>query len=515
MTVRRWIAYTRVSTEDQALQGASLDAQLSACVSFAKAKGWGPVDAVSDPGLSGKSLKRPGAQSILAGAEAGTVAGVIVWRLDRWTRSLRDLIDSIAAMEKVGAAFVSVTESIDTSGPMGRFTLHLMGALAQLERETISQRVKMGMHKRAADGKFAGGRIPAGLMVNKERVLVPDPKTCAAVGDCWRIIREGGSLLDCGRHLEAAGVPGQWEKSRISWMLRSQRYRGILVTGAEQDQALASLGMRPSPGNRRAGRMVSAKPQPSDRIWRLHGLAVCRRCGAGLAGSHSTGNGGPMPYLRCTGRMRGNGCDAPNLPAQAYEDRVVLEVSRVLSDGPGFVERIRLTADHLAKQAGPAADDRLRLCGERDHAQAILDRALTLALRGGPTARAVEGRVGEIQEQIESLNARIAQADGVIAAAGSAGLDVEASAAAVAEYAGNLGKLSPEAQTVALRQLVRLVRLDVDGLEVVISPSSAPIMVRMDRPDKLSEDDAIRTIWTHSAEIKRRRGYRGRWELLG
>lgn len=448
---------------------------------------------------------------MLAGAQDGTVAGVIVWRLDRWTRNLRDLIDSIAALEAAGAAFVSVTESIDTSGPMGRFTLHLMGALAQLERETISQRIRMGMHQRMADGKYVGGPVPAGLAVSAGRKLVAAPPDSLAVAACWRMVREGRSLLDCARHLVDAGVPGAWTKSRVSALLRCQKYRGVLISAEEQDQALAALGVRPSPGNRRAGRLVSAAPQPTERVWRLHGIAVCRRCGSALVGSHSTGNGGPVAYLRCGGRMRGNGCDAPNLPAEAYEARAVAEVASMLADGPGMIARLEATARLMAQRAEPAAKERPALVLEADRLRTTLERALDLVLQGGPSARAVRQRVADLQGQIEGLESRLAAIDGAISAAGLTSLDAAATIAAIKEHGEGLAGASREDQALAMRRVVRVIRLDVEGIEVEIHP---PGMVRTEGAEWLPVADALRTTWTHSASIQRRRVNRGRWELL-
>lgn len=296
--------------------------------------------------------------------------------------------------------------------------------------------------------------------------------------------------------------------------MRCQKYRGLLVTAEDQDQALAALSIRPSPGNRKAGRLTAAAPNPSNRVWRLHGLAVCRRCGSALVGSHGTGNGGPRAYLRCGGRMRGNGCEAPDMPAKAYEDRVVLEVSRDLGDGAAVLRRMRESADLLAKQAAPAVEERGRLARERDALQATLDRALTLALRGGPTARAVEGRIAELQEQIETCAMGIAAAEGAIAAAGASGLDVEATAAAVAQYAGALPALSVEEQALAMRRMVRSVRLDAEGMELDLSPADSGGMVRREGAEWLPGADCPRTIWRRSVPLVRRRGWKGRWELL-
>lgn len=354
--------------------------------------------------------------------------------------------------------------------------------------------------------------MPAGLQVGKDRKIVANGTTSKAIAACWGMARNGGSLLDCARHLTKAKVPGSWTKTRIASLLRCQKYRGILVSAVEQDQAIAALGFVPSPGNRVAGRIRSTQQQPSNRVWRLHGVAVCFRCGASLAGSHSTGNGGPIAYLRCTGRMRGNKCDAPNLPAEAYENLIVQELAKELSDGPKLIRRIQATAAAAEKQAAPAAADRKLAQGELDRTQAVLDRALNLALEGGPTARAVTAKIGELQQQVEAIQNRIAVADGAMAAMNVSRLDTDVMVQAIETHAKGLPSLPWEDQAKAIKELVHVIRLDVDRFEVEISPPGAQQkMVRKGVPGKLSEPNTLRTIWTHAVTIERKKGWRGKW----
>ena len=144
MTSLPWIIYTRVSTDEQAAGGISLDAQLASCRAYAIARGWTVGEEVVDGGFSAKDLRRPGAAKVLELYAQRKIAGVIVWRLDRLLRRVRDLVAILDAAGEHGG-LVSVTESLDTTTPMGRFVVHLLASIAQLERETVGQRVKMAM----------------------------------------------------------------------------------------------------------------------------------------------------------------------------------------------------------------------------------------------------------------------------------------------------------------------------------------------------------------------------------
>jgi DNA invertase Pin-like site-specific DNA recombinase len=114
------IIYTRVSTEDQAREGVSLIAQREACAMLCKLRGYADHDAVEDAAQSAKNLNRPGIARILKGVEAGEVKTLVVWRLDRLTR---DLLDMVATFDLHKVALVSVMEQLDTSSPMGRLIL--------------------------------------------------------------------------------------------------------------------------------------------------------------------------------------------------------------------------------------------------------------------------------------------------------------------------------------------------------------------------------------------------------
>ena len=140
----RLIGYARVSTAEQ-----SLDLQLDAL-----RRAGVPVDHLHTEKVSGVGSKRPGLEAAIVSAKAGDT--LVVWKLDRIGRSLRDLLERLHNLEQRGVGFQSLTEGIDTTKPVGRLVLHLMGALAQFERDLIVERTKAGVQARRERGGTVG-----------------------------------------------------------------------------------------------------------------------------------------------------------------------------------------------------------------------------------------------------------------------------------------------------------------------------------------------------------------------
>ena len=153
------VGYVRVSTERQADQGVSLEAQEAKIRAMATVQGVTLTEVIVDGGESAKSLKRPGLQRLLAMVETGKVQAVIVAKLDRMTRSVKDLCGLLELFEKRKVALVSVAESLDTGSAAGRLVITIMGAVSQWEREAIGERTRDALqHKRSNGERVEIGR---------------------------------------------------------------------------------------------------------------------------------------------------------------------------------------------------------------------------------------------------------------------------------------------------------------------------------------------------------------------
>lgn len=170
------IGYARVSTEDQARNGYSLAAQRKCIEAYCKAHGLALLRIEVDEGVSGKSLRRPAwsrAQEVLRCKEAG---GVVFLKLDRLSRSARDVAKLVILSEKGGWALHSIREHLDTSNAMGRFVVQLFAGLAELEREQVSERTSMGLLQARREGRRVSGHAPYGYLHDSGGRVLPDPE---------------------------------------------------------------------------------------------------------------------------------------------------------------------------------------------------------------------------------------------------------------------------------------------------------------------------------------------------
>ena len=206
---RRVVGYVRVSTDRQADEGASLAAQRRKLAAWCELYGCELVDVLADEGASAKSMAgRPGLESALALVRSGDCDGLLVAKLDRLTRSTRDLGELLDDASRRGWSLMSVGEQLDTSSAVGRLIVGFLGLVAQWERETIGERTSDAMRQMAAEGRYTGGTVPYGyrLADDESRRLEADPAEQAALAAIRELRAAGLSLRKVGAVLEARGM---------------------------------------------------------------------------------------------------------------------------------------------------------------------------------------------------------------------------------------------------------------------------------------------------------------------
>src|SRR5215510_8069900 len=206
----RCAIYTRKSTEyNLELAFNSLDAQREACEAYIKSQaqeGWRLILGRYDDGaFSGASLDRPALQQLLAEVRAGKIDIVLVYKVDRLTRSLADFAKLIELFDAHGVSFVSVTQSFNTSSSMGRLTLNVLLSFAQFERELIGERVRDKIAASKRKGMWMGGTVPLGYDV-KDRKLVVNKSEASTVVDIFRRYLRLKSVRVLAEDLAAAGI---------------------------------------------------------------------------------------------------------------------------------------------------------------------------------------------------------------------------------------------------------------------------------------------------------------------
>src|SRR5262249_14211716 len=203
----RCAIYTRKSTEHNLdLEFNSLDAQREACEAYIKSQaheGWRLITGRYDDGaFSGASLDRPALQQLLADVRSGKIDVIVVYKVDRLTRSLADFAKLVELFDQHSVSFVSVTQSFNTTSSMGRLTLNVLLSFAQFEREVIGERVRDKIAASKRKGIWVGGMVPLGYAsINKKLVVVPDEaNTVRLVFQRYLELGSGRTLpeeLDC------------------------------------------------------------------------------------------------------------------------------------------------------------------------------------------------------------------------------------------------------------------------------------------------------------------------------
>jgi len=258
--IERTALYIRVSTQKQADEGFSLEAQQEKLEAFCVAQDW-TVDATDvyiDAGVSGKSTDRTEFNRMVKAAEAGEVNRIVSLKLDRLARNTKDFLALVEKLDSVGCGLVLVKESFDTSTPHGKFALTMFAAMAELEVSTIQERTMSGRRQKAANGGGNGKRCPHGYkFVDGQCGLIVDIFNMFIDRDSLSMI---ASRLNDEGHRTARG--GKWYPATIKYILNNGFYAGLIqyedseVIGSHE--AIISVDMY----NKANARLAGLKPGP-------------------------------------------------------------------------------------------------------------------------------------------------------------------------------------------------------------------------------------------------------------
>jgi DNA invertase Pin-like site-specific DNA recombinase len=308
------VVYCRVSTEEQAAEGFSIEGQAEKLRAYATLHELGPVTVIEDPGRSGKDLERPGLQRILGMVEDGNVSNVLVWRLDRLSRDLGDLILLADQFGKAGVGLHSFTERIDLSSATGRMFYHVLGSFAQFYREQLAENVRMGMQQAAREGKWTNRPKTGYDLVEGELVANDDASIVR------RIFQLRAEHLSHSEISERTGI----KHGTVRDILLSRVYLGEVLFSGEwypghheplitlDDFEAAHRGFRP--GKRRGKDLLS-------------GRVRCGLCGRAMSINH---NGQGHTMYSCS--HRGTGCGQPRRSSKGLLRAALLGVRLIAQD---------------------------------------------------------------------------------------------------------------------------------------------------------------------------------------
>lgn len=306
--IRRVGLYGRVSTEEQALRGFSIEAQVDALKEYCKKNNMKIVDIYLDEGISGAKppLKRPALKRLLEDVEAGKIDMILFTKLDRWFRSVKEYFKVQDVLDSNKVEWKTIHENYDTTTANGQMAITIFLAVAQNERDRTAERIKVVLeHKRKNKEACFGGRAtPYGYMKEKDDKgiprLVKDPKTQKATQEFWDILIKSNNLNKAIRHMvNEYGINKDWK----SWkrMTQSDFYCGM--HRGVQDYCPAYV--TPEEFLKFQEREV-IKGTPSGAVYFFRSLMRCPECGNKLCGDVDRRYGRANKSYRCA--FRGRGC---------------------------------------------------------------------------------------------------------------------------------------------------------------------------------------------------------------
>ncbi|MHA6910984.1 recombinase family protein [Ralstonia pseudosolanacearum] len=362
---RRCAVYTRKSTDEGLDQDFnSIDAQRDAghaYIASQRAEGWIPVaDDYDDPAYSGGNMERPGLKRLLADIERGLIDIVVVYKIDRLTRSLADFSKMVEVFERQDVSFVSVTQQFNTTTSMGRLMLNVLLSFAQFEREVTGERIRDKIAASKRKGMWMGGVPPLGydvlhrkLMVNEveatvvRRLFAEFPRAASTTLFVQRLRHEGvmtkswvaqsgndrvGKLMDKGALYKILNNPVYLGQIRHKGIRYTGEHEPI-VTQEQWDAVQAALTSKPTGVSR--GQIRTERPAL------LKGL-ICTTDGRAMTPHTTKGRGGRLYryYLSTRDAQEGYGAsDVKMLPAGEVEEAVVAQLRGILR-APEMVARV-------------------------------------------------------------------------------------------------------------------------------------------------------------------------------
>jgi len=363
----RLAVYARVSSDDQAERG-TIENQLEFARKYADLHQLQVVKWYKDDGVTGTIPleARSSGKELLEDAKNGLIDLLLIYRLDRLGRSARIILNAVHELEGYGVKIRSMTEPFDTGDPSGRFLLTILAGVADLERETILERLWYGANRAARTGKWLGGIVPYGYQLNAEGFLevnedpLPhfDMSEAAVVRMIFHMLAaQGQSCIKVADYLNALGVPtaytkddrkitrgkrqektsGIWRPGRIRAIITNTTYKGVHLYGKRSSKkrelierevpAIVDVETWEKAQRVLRGNQIEAMRNAKNR-YLLRGLIKCQCCGLTYVGIHYHGSKRSLKgYYVCTGKQAYKGpmqgkCTSKNIPQDWIEDLV-------------------------------------------------------------------------------------------------------------------------------------------------------------------------------------------------
>ena len=380
----RVVTYSRVSTQEQASEGTSLDFQAAQLTGYCQLQGWTVVNSYVDAGFTGKNGDRPGLQRLLTDAKLGLFDKMVVFKLDRLARSLSLLLEIEKTLNGRGITLISMKESVDTSTPTAKMIFQLFGMIAEWDRANIVERTRNGKLQRYKEGSWAGGKAPYGYSRNKEtRKLVINETEARIVKRMYNEYIDGKSLFAISQSLNQDHIPARskhsqgWWQTAVRQVLLNPVYKGTEIVNRHahisliKSMDLSNAIMMTVPAlvseqewqiaqNRMVGNKHVKPNKQGTHL--LQGMITCAICGYHFASKrHYYTCRGRMKYVHLDGLSR---CKAPYIRADWLEAEVWKRIEEIMNDPNKLLLVIKDSIENL-RRAESDLSERIRPIDER------------------------------------------------------------------------------------------------------------------------------------------------------
>lgn len=412
--------YCRVSTREQSLEGYSIGEQQERLKNYCAAMNWKNFKLYVDGGYSGGTMQRPALQNMISDIKKGLVEKVVVYKLDRLSRSQKDslvLIEDIFLKNNVD--FISMSENFDTSTPFGRAMIGILSVFAQLEREQIKERMIMGIEARAKEGKYCGSCSPIGYDYIDGELKINDFEALQ-VREAFELILEDMSPRRIAKIFNEKGYKtkfGSWSGDRVRYVLKSPLYAGRVKYSGEYFNGIHEPIVSEETFED-AQKVIEKRFEESKKLNRnpgrattyLGGFLICGRCGAKYTkqlqlSKRSDGSYYRYHYFVCNSRnkKRAESVRDPNCKNKNWNieklTNIIFDEIRKLSLDPNHFEEVR--TDSIQE------DKRAILEAEIAKIDEQLSRVMDLYILENIPIKALEEKTNSLNEQRRKLEQEV------------------------------------------------------------------------------------------------------------
>jgi len=487
MNTKKAVIYARVSTEEQATEGFSIKAQLSELYRQAELLNMEVINEYIDEGVSGKSIAgRPEMKKLLADARHRKFDIVLVYKLDRVSRKLKDALEISDELERNNVQLMSLNENFDTTTPMGKMVFQMISSFAELERNTIVGRVKMGMTERAKQGKFNGGLCLGYDSVNKQ--LVINDTEAIIVKEIFNLAEQGLGLKAITHRINEKGFKSKRNKlfstNAIKQILDNPMYIGKIRfnqvedwnekrrRGKNEDFILADGEHEPIITQEQWDKVQnirqkrSVKPSRSLEPYILSGLLKCPVCGHGMVPSRSKGAAGQTYRYYTCGQYHNKGKEAcrPNsIRADKAEQHVFEELSRIVSQ-PSALKKIITETNKQRSQSMEPIQEEIKLLKSKIHKIiGHIDKLMNALLDEELPQEIVKPKLVSSQEQKKQLEERLEALIMELTEADTSPIDYDTVQRLLGDFQVLLSRVEPEEQKILLRSIIKDIQVSLEA----------------------------------------------------